>query len=99
MYVNILGDTYEFNAENTIYFTGETLIDGVYADINEDDYVFIPTEAMDDPELILNTIIEEQIRVVDLVYYDPEAEPFCFIINALCRYFGREIDEVCDGEG
>jgi hypothetical protein len=98
MYVNIFGERYEFDKDNTMYFTGETLIHGLYADINEDDYLYVPTDLMEHPEEILDAIVDERIPVIDLVYYDPEEPPFCFIINAMCRLFSHEIDEVCDGE-
>jgi hypothetical protein len=94
MYLNIQGECYEVTKDNSIMFIGETLIHGLYADVGEDDYFFIPTEAMDEDavEPLLDALEEEGVKIADLLEYDPEAEPFRYIINALCRYFGREIE-------
>ena len=94
MFLNIHGENYEIDQDNAIYFTGDTLIEGLYVDVSEDDYLFIPSEAVEEEVLpdLLDSLTQERIHVVDLVYYDPEEPPFCFIINALCRYFAREID-------
>lgn len=94
MYLNIQGEQYEVSKDNSIMFIGDTLIHGLYVDVDEDDYFFLPTEAMgeDEVEPFLDALEEEGVYISDLLEYDPEAAPFCFIINALCRYFGREIE-------
>lgn len=91
MYLNVHGEKFEINDENAVLYTGDTLINGVYADYNTE-YLFIPLEAIEEPDVLLDIVEEEGVPVVELYRYDPEDEPFCFIINALCRYFRREID-------
>ena len=91
MYVNIHGNKFELNSDNSTYYTGETLIEGLYIDL-DDDYIFIPTESMADPEAVLDIVEDECIPVSEIVSYDPNADPFKYIINAMCRYFAEEID-------
>lgn len=91
-------DTAEFEATpaNTAIFTGDTMLSGVYVDL-VDDYVFLPKNEEyipNYPEIALS-LKYEGIPVYDLQAYDPNAQPFCFIINALCRMFRNEIDNTC----
>lgn len=96
MYVNIDGEKYEFRDDNTIVYLGDTLIHGIYVDLPDEEYIFLPTEVISDLEGVLDSLEEENIPVVELRKYDPDEEPFCFIINALCRYFRREVDSLED---
>ncbi len=92
MFVNIHGEQYEFRDDNSIFYLGDTLIHGIYADLEEDEYVFIPTEVIGNIEQVLDAAEDEGIPLVELLQYDPEEEPFRFIINALCRFFRREVE-------
>lgn len=88
-------DTMEFEATpaNAAIFTGDTMLTGVYVDM-DDDYVFLPDNEDYIPnysELALS-LVNEGVPVYDLQTYDPNAQPFCFIINALCRMFRNEIE-------
>ena len=91
MNLNIHGECYEARPDNTIIFVGDTLIQGVYLDLDAE-YLFVPDEAVDNYDAVLERLVDENIPVWDLQTYDPEDEPFIFIINAMCRYFAREID-------
>lgn len=94
MIIGINGSEVEATPENAVIFTGETMMNGIYVD-GEDDYLFIPEdlEAVTNyPEIAL-TLKFEGIPVYDLDEYDPTAQPFCFMINALCRVFRCEIDD------
>jgi len=83
----------EATPKNAIIITGDNLINGLYVD-NDDDYLFVP----DDPEIVpfyqelKEQGIAEGITVCEVLSYDPEAQPFCFIINALCRVFREEVE-------
>jgi hypothetical protein len=94
MFVNILGEHYEFRDDNSVVYLGETLIHGIYADLPDEQYIFIPSECIDDFEVVTSLVEADGIPVVELRRYDPEEEPFRFIINALCRYFSREVDNL-----
>lgn len=88
-------DDIEFEATpaNAAIFTGDTMLSGVYIDL-DDDYVFLPQNEEyipNYPEIALS-LKYEGVPVYDLQTYDPDAQPFCFIINALCRMFRNEID-------
>lgn len=80
-------------ANSVIFLSEETLLAGIYVDL-DDDYVFLPQNEdyiPNYPEIAL-TLKYEGVPVYDLQTYDPNAQPFCFIINALCRMFRNEID-------
>lgn len=88
-------DEYDFEATpaNTVIFTGDSMLAGVYCDL-DDDYVFLPHNEEyipNYPEIAL-TLMYEGVEVHELGGYDPNAQPFCFIINALCRMFRNEIE-------
>jgi hypothetical protein len=87
-------DNAEFDAtpENTKIFTGSTLINSIYVDFPED-YVVIPPESDGYDDVVL-ALIEEGIESEEVHRYDPNAQPFCFIINALCRTFRKELDDL-----
>jgi hypothetical protein len=95
MIFNVHGEEFEATPENAAIFTGTTLIQGLYIDY-PDNYLFVP----DDPEIIPDFAAiaaradEEGIPIYELDSYDPESEPFCFIINALCRVWRDEIDDI-----
>jgi hypothetical protein len=87
-------DNAEFDAtpENTAIFSGSTLLNGIYTDL-DDDYVFIPEDTELYPEVVL-MLMDEGIPAYRMDAYDPNAQPFCFIINALCRTFRKELDDL-----
>jgi hypothetical protein len=99
MILELKGEHYDLNRENTVIFTGETLLNGSFTDM-DDDYLFLPN----DPEIIPgyqeveDALIAEGVTVYELDEYDPTAQPFCFIINALCRVFRSELDVVLTEE-
>lgn len=95
MLISVNDIEYEANCENSAIFTGTTLLNGMYTDL-DDDYVFIPEELDNYPELATKAE-DESIPVYELSEYDPNSPPFCFIINALCRVFRQEVDELTDG--
>ena len=83
----------EATPKNAAIFTGRTLLNGMYVDMDTD-YLFLPAD-----EQVITTYpevkkqaIEEGIPVYEIITYDPEEAPFCFVINALCRVFRHEID-------
>lgn len=85
----------EANPENAVVFTGETMLSGIYVDVEPDDYLFIPQdlEAVTNyPEIALSLKFEG-VPIYELEEYDPESAPFCFMINALCRVFQAEIED------
>lgn len=93
-------DHVEFEAtpENTVIFLGEeTLLAGIYTDL-DDDYIFLPFNEDYIPNFgeIALQLKHEGVAVHMLREYDPEAQPFCFIISALCRMFRNEIDNTYD---
>lgn len=90
MIINITGLEYTANPENSAVFRGETMMNGMYTDL-DDDYAFIPQE-LPDYDLVVVQAVEEGIPIYDLVEYDPQKPPYCFIINALCRVFRDEIE-------
>jgi hypothetical protein len=95
MIIGINGGEVEATPANTAIFTGKTLLNGIYIDIEPDDYLFIPQdlEAVTNyPEVALS-LKYEGVAVHELIAYDPESEPFCFMINALCRVFQAEIED------
>lgn len=95
MYVNIHGNVYEFEPENTTVFYGETMINGIYFDFPEEDtYLFVPEEVLENYDEVASEVICEGAAEIELNRYDPQAEPYLFIINAMCRLFAREV-EVC----
>lgn len=98
MRIAIESTEFEATPENAAIFTGDTMLSGVYVDL-DDDYVFLPHNEEYIPnyaELAL-TLRHEGVPVYDLKTYDPESVPFCFIINALCRMFRNEIDNTYGG--
>lgn len=92
MRIDVHGLEINVTPENSAIFTGTTLLNGLYVDM-DDDYVFIPEELPKYPEVAL-TAKSEGVPVYQLESYDPEATPFVFIINALCRVFREEIEVV-----
>lgn len=93
MKIGLNDKTFEATPANAIIFTGDTMLCGVYIDL-DDDYVFLPHNEEyipNYPEIALG-LKHEGVAVYDLQAYDPNAQPFCFIINALCRMFRNEID-------
>lgn len=97
MKINVHGRDVEATPENSAIFTGSTLLNGMYTDL-DDDYVFIPEELDSYPELAL-TAKYESIPVYDIKCYDPTSPPFCFMINALCRMFREEVEIACGESG
>ena len=100
MIIGINGCEIEATPANTAIFTGETLLNGIYVDA-DDDYLFIPQdlEAVTNyPELALSLKFEG-VPVYDLQGYDPEDQPYCFMINALCRVFACEINDTLGESG
>lgn len=95
MIFSVHGEEFEATPENAAVFTGTTLIKGLYIDY-PDTYLFIP----DDPEIIPEfeeIAVQAELSGIpryELESYDPEAQPFCFIINALCRVFRGEVDQL-----
>ena len=96
MKLNLEGERYEVNPENSVLYIGETLINGLYIDIEPDDYLFLPLEVLSEDciDSFLDALDNEGVEVVELEHYDPEQEPFIYIINGLCRFFAREIDSL-----
>ena len=86
-------NVYRATPANAVIFTGETLIQGLYIDL-DDDYLFISDEIPNYPEVAL-TAKYEGIPVYDLDTYDPTAPPFCYIINFMCRMFAQEVEIIC----
>jgi hypothetical protein len=84
---------YEANAANTTIYTGETLINSVYTDL-DDDYSVIPENTSQDYVNVLVRLIQEGVTAYRVESYDPNAEPFCFIINGICRAFRKELDRL-----
>jgi len=97
MRVHINELEYEANEGNTVIFTGETMLSGIYTDI-DDDYVFVPEGVMTNYSEVTQLMTEQNIPVYELDSYDPEAQPFCFMINALCRIFRQELDVLKVGD-
>lgn len=95
MILSIHNKEFEVTPENSAAFTGNTLMNGMYTDL-DDDYVFIP-EQIDGYDSLITQAINEGIPVYELEEYDPNAPPFCFMINALCRIFRDEVNELSDG--
>jgi hypothetical protein len=95
MILELKGEQYELNRENTVIFTGETLLNGIYLD-RDDDYLFLPNDGEVIPcyQELEDALAGEGVTVYELDSYDPIAQPFCFIINALCRVFRSELDVV-----
>lgn len=91
MRISVLGMEYEATPANTVIFTGTTLLNGVYSDL-DDDYVFLPEYAVDGYSDVVDLLVGEHITVYDMESYDPTAQPFCFMINGLCRVFRSEIE-------
>lgn len=94
LFLNVNGECYEAGPDNTIIFAGDTLITGVYLDLPEDQYLFIPDDVCTDYESVLERLIDEDVPIWDLQTYDPEEEPFIYIINAMCRLFAKEVEVV-----
>lgn len=98
MIIGINDSEVDATPENSVIFVGETLLNGVYVD-DDDDYLFIPEDleaVINYPELAL-ALKYEGVPVYELEEYDPFSPPFCFIINALCRVFQAEIeDTLCE---
>lgn len=93
MLIGLSGGEYEATPENATIFEGNTLINGLYIDL-DDDYLYIPNEPDYIPKYaeVRKQAVAEGIPVYKLDSYDPEAAPFCFIINAMCRLFRDEVD-------
>jgi hypothetical protein len=94
MKIEVHGLEFDANPANSAIFMGKTLLNGIYTDL-DDDYVFIPAELPNYPEVAFKAKLEG-IPVYEIDSYDPEATPFVFMINALCRLFREEV-EVIDG--
>lgn len=93
--IGINGCEIEATPANAAIFTGETLLNGIYVD-QDDDYVFIPEEVINNYVQVIEVMESENIPIYELATYDPEAQPFCYMINGLCRVFRLEI-EALDG--
>jgi hypothetical protein len=91
MRIGIDNCEYEANAENTAIFVGTTLLNGVYTDL-DDDYVFIPENDSQDYANVVVRLVQEGVTAYRMDGYDSNSEPFCFIINSLCRAFKKELD-------
>jgi hypothetical protein len=92
MQVSIEGlQPFEANAVNTAIFTGSTMLSGIYCD-QDDDYVFIPEGVIGNYDEVVSLMQEEQIPTYNMDGYDPNAQPFCFMINGLCRVFRTQLD-------
>jgi hypothetical protein len=99
MIIGINNCEVEATPANTAIFTGETMLSGIYVDIEPDDYLFIPEDlemVRNYPEIALSLKFEG-VAIHELVAYDPQSEPFCFMINALCRVFACEIEDTFGG--
>lgn len=92
MIIGINGCEIEATPANAAIFTGETLLNGIYVD-QDDDYVFIPEEVINNYVQVIEVMESENIPIYELATYDPEAQPFCFMINGLCRVFACEIED------
>jgi hypothetical protein len=88
---------FEATPANTVIFTGTTLLNGIYTDLGED-YVFLPEFAVTDYPEVAAQLEQEHIAVYEMDSYDPNAAPFCFMINGLCRVFRCELDELKVGD-
>lgn len=97
MQVSVEGQVFESNPANTVIFTGTTLLNGIYVD-QDDDYLFIPEGVIGNYEEVTELMQAEDIAVYEMDSYDPEAVPFCFMINGLCRVFRCELDELKVGD-
>jgi hypothetical protein len=93
MRIEVNNCEYEANTENTAIFTGSTLLNGIYTDL-DDDYVFIPENDSQEYANVVVRLVQEDITAYRMDGYDPNAQPFCFIISALCRQFRNELDEL-----
>lgn len=93
MIIGLDGVDFEANQENAAIFTGETMLNGIYVDL-DDDYIFLPDNEEYIPNYVdvASSLVDEGVPVYDLEAYDPNQQPFCFIINAMCRMFRNEIE-------
>lgn len=91
MKFKIGSEVYEATPDNSCIFEGTTLIQGIFIDL-EENYLFLPTEILDNSQELYREAQEEGIAYHTLLDYDPEAEPFVYIINAMCRMFAREVE-------
>lgn len=98
MRIHVESIDYEATPQNTAIFIGSTLLNGIYSDIPPDNYVFIPEEYMTNYDEVVALMTEQGIATYQLEAYDPEAEPFCYMINARCRLFGLELDQLRVGD-
>lgn len=97
MRIEVRNYEYEATPDNTHIFIGETLLNGVYTDL-DDDYVFIPQSESRDYVKLAVGLKKEGVEYSKLQEYDPEEEPYCYMINALCRQFRNEIDYIEIGD-
>lgn len=98
MQVSIEGlQPFEATAVNTAIFTGSTMLNGIYCDM-DDDYVFIPEGVIGNYEEVVSLMQQEMIPTYNMDGYDPNAQPFCFMINGLCRVFRKQLDHYVVGD-
>lgn len=97
MIIELSSGEFEVTPKNGAFFRGNTLINCLYVDF-PDDYIVIPKDENVTPayENVYEQGIKEGIPVYDLHDYDPEAFPICFIINAYCRLFRDEINQITE---
>lgn len=93
MRIEVDNAIFEANSGNTHIFLGKTMLSGVYVDL-DDDYVFIPENDSQDYANVVVHLVEEGVIPETLKSYNPNAEPYCFIINSLCRAFRKELDDL-----
>lgn len=93
MHIEVKNMQYEATPANTAVFIGKTLLNGIYTDLG-DDYVFIPEGSVEGYDEVTSLLVQEQVAVYELESYDPNAQPFCFMINGLCRVFRCELDDL-----
>jgi len=99
MRIEVDNAEYEATPTNTIIFIGETLINGIYTDLDpEPDYVMIPATPTTGYIQLATNLYQEGIPAVRIDSYDPNADPYVHMIAGICRAFRHELDRLVVGD-
>lgn len=88
----------ELDVERSFILTGHGIMDGVYID-TPTDYGFVPEDAEEYEGMMLWALDEGIVqRPFNPATFDPNTEPYCYVINALCKRFKGELDTIVVGD-
>lgn len=91
MRIEVDNASYDAVAENTVVYIGNTLLNSIYTDLDED-YSVIPAIPSKGYAQLVIELQRQGVPIERVTEYDPTAEPYVYIINGLCRAFRSELD-------